>query len=78
MAKYRVSFEYEAEDPVHAVIYLVGLIETPDMRDIRFDWMVTEVESGKETKVSATLEELEKIAKEDIDQFLRGTEGSPQ
>jgi hypothetical protein len=69
MKNYRVCFEYPAEDPVHAVIYLVGLTEDPGMRDIVFEWLVTDLDSGTQTKVKASLDQLQHTAADELRRF---------
>jgi len=36
---YRICFDFAAEDPTHAIIYLVGIIEDPGSRDLPLEWL---------------------------------------
>jgi hypothetical protein len=67
---YRISFEYAAEDPVHAVIYLLGIIGDPVMQDIKYTWIVTNLATGEESTLALSLNELNEIAKKENDDFL--------
>jgi hypothetical protein len=58
MKNYRISFDYSAETPREALIYLVGIIEDPAMQEMPLDWLVTDLESGEEHKIRCSLKEL--------------------
>jgi hypothetical protein len=70
MKNYRVSFDYAAENPTKAIIYLVGVIEDPNAREQPLHWLVTDLDSGEQHKVTRSLAELEAEAKADVEKFL--------
>jgi hypothetical protein len=72
MKHYRISFDFDAEDPTHAVMYLLSIGEDPDVADIKFDWLVKDLESGEEHKVSCTPRQLEELAKQENAEFTDG------
>jgi hypothetical protein len=53
MKRYRVAFDYSAENPTNAVIYLLGIIEDPNLQDMKINWLVTDLDSGEEHKLFA-------------------------
>lgn len=70
MKNYRISFDYEAEDPTQAVIHLLGIIQDPAMQDLKFNWLVKDLDSGEEHQVTYSVNELEAIAREDTKRRL--------
>ena len=72
MKNYRISFDLSAEDPRHAVMYLAGIVEDPDLRDTEFNWTVEDLESGEQTRVRASFNELETEAAGELQRFLDG------
>jgi hypothetical protein len=58
MKNFRISFDFAAEDPLKAIIYLVGIIEDPAMQEMPLNWLVTDLESGEEHKIRCSLKEL--------------------
>lgn len=75
MKNYRICFDFAAEDPHKAILYLVGIIEDPEARNRPLDWLVIDQESGEEHKIRCTLAELEADARRDIDEFLKREKG---
>jgi hypothetical protein len=71
MKNYRICFDFAAEQPRKAIIYLVGIIEDPEARNRPLDWLVTDQDTGEEHKIRCTLAELEAEAKADLDKFLK-------
>lgn len=74
MKNYRISFDYSAEDPVRAIVYLVGFIEDRDHRDTPVEWIVEDTDTGQKEKITATLNQLEHVAKRDVQKFIGGLE----
>jgi hypothetical protein len=72
MKHYRISFDFDAEDPTHAVMYLLSLGEDPGLADVKFDWVVKDLDSGEETKLALTPRELEELAKRENKEFTDG------
>jgi hypothetical protein len=72
MKHYRISFDFDAEDPTHAVMYLLSIGEDPGLADVKFDWMVKDLDSGEETKLALTPRELEELAKRENKEFTDG------
>jgi hypothetical protein len=70
MKNYRVSFDHAAEDPVHAVIYLIGLLEDPKMQSMVFEWLVTDTSTGAQTKVKASVDQLQHTAADELRRFM--------
>jgi len=78
MANYRICFDFAGEDPIHAIIYLVGIIEDPNSRNLPLEWLVIDQGTGEERKIRCTLAELDEIARAGIDDFLSGKDrGNP-
>jgi hypothetical protein len=74
MKNFRVSFDYLAENPRAALIYLVGLIEDPEMQELPFDWLVTDLVTGEEHKIRCSLKELEVESAEMLKKWKRELE----
>jgi hypothetical protein len=72
MKRYRVAFDYSAENPTNAVIYLLGIIEDPNLQDMKINWLVTDLDSGEEHKLIYSLNELNAIARQENKDFLDG------
>ena len=70
MKNYRVSFDFAAENPTKAIIYMIGIIEDPDHRDLPLHWLVTDLATGEQTKLIRSVEELEKLAATENREFL--------
>jgi len=75
MKNYRVSFDYAAESPTNAVIYLLGVIEDPNLRNVKLNWLVTDLATGEQSKLVYSVEELEAIARGQNREFLNGEKG---
>jgi hypothetical protein len=69
---YRICFDFAAESPRQAVIYLLGLISDPISQDKPFDWTVIDQATGYEHRIRCTFNELEKEAREQVKQFVAG------
>ena len=78
MANYRICFDFAAEDPTKAIIYLVGIIEDPNSRNLPLEWLVIDQGTGEEHKIHCTLAELDAIARAGIDDFLSGKDQGNQ
>jgi hypothetical protein len=61
MKHYRISFDFDAEDPTHAVMYLLSIGEDPGLADTKFDWIVKDLDTGEERKLSLSARELEPL-----------------
>jgi hypothetical protein len=72
MKNYRVSFDYAAENPTKAIIYMIGIIEDPDRRNMQLHWLVTDLETGEERKIIRSVEQLEEQARAENEEFLGG------
>lgn len=72
MKNYRICFDYTAEEPRKAILYLVGIIEDPEARNRPLDWLVIDQATGEEHKIRCTLAELDAEARASLDQFLSG------
>lgn len=70
MNNYRICFDFSAEDPIHAVIYLLGIIEDPASRDLPLEWLVIDQRTGEEHKIRRTLAELDEIARQSTKKLL--------
>lgn len=72
-----VSFEYAAPDALHAIIYLLGIVQDPDpgMRQIKFIWTVTNRKTGEVEKLKYSLDELEAIAKRENQEMMDNLKG---
>jgi hypothetical protein len=70
MKNYRVSFDYAAESPTKAIIYLIGIIEDPEAWERPLEWLVTDLDSGKQHKITRSLAHLAAEAKADLQKFL--------
>lgn len=66
MKNYRICFDYAAESPTKATIYLVGIIKDPAMQTIPFNWLVIDQATGEEYKVRRSLAQLEAEAAADL------------
>jgi hypothetical protein len=75
MKNYRVSFDYEAENPINAVIYLLGLVQDPNLQEMKIDWLVTDLGTGEQSKLAYSVKELEAIARGNVKEFLDGLRG---
>ena len=77
MTNYRISFDYAAENPTDAIIYLLGVIEdpNPDIQNLKFDWLVTDLSTGEQRKLSYSLNDLNEIARRKNKEFLDGLRG---
>jgi hypothetical protein len=72
MKHYRISFDFDAEDPTHAVMYVLSLGEDPGLADVKFDWVVKDLDSGEETKLALSVNELQELAKRENKEFDEG------
>jgi hypothetical protein len=68
---YRICFDYAAESPRDAVIYLQGLILDPQSQDTPFDWLVIDLDTGQIDRIRCTFNELDKDAAAKVKQFLQ-------
>jgi hypothetical protein len=67
---YRICFDYAAESPRQAISHLLGIMEDPELRDRPFDWLVIDQDSGEESKIRCTLNEIEAEAREYLRRFI--------
>jgi len=67
---YRVSFDYAAETPRDAVTFLFGIVQDPGLRERKFDWLVRNLDTGEESTVVASNQELEQEATRQIQQLM--------
>lgn len=70
MKNYRICFDFAAETPTKAIIYMVGIVEDPQARERQLDWLVIDKETGEEHKIRRSLAELEAEARADLKKFL--------
>jgi len=70
LKNYRICFDYSAETPIKALIYMLGIIEDPGSRDIPFDWIVIDETTGEQFKFKLTLAELDAEARKNIASIL--------
>lgn len=67
---YRVEFDYAAESPTRALIYVLGVIEDPNAREIPLQWAVTNLRTGEKHNFTYTLAKLDEIARAQIKEMF--------
>lgn len=70
MKNYRICFDFAAETPTKAIIYLLGIVEDPESREKPLEWLVIDQETGEEHKIRRSLAELDAEARADLKKFL--------
>jgi hypothetical protein len=55
MTNYRICFDFAAEEPRKAIIYMLGTIEDPAMQTMPLNWLVIDQDTGEEHHIRCSL-----------------------
>lgn len=70
MKNYRICFDFAAEEPTKAIIYMLGIIDDPEAQNRPLEWVVIDQATGEEHKITRTLAQLTAEAEADVKNFL--------
>lgn len=68
--QYRVSVQIQGDTPTDAILNLTSIFEDAEMKTMKIDWVVTDVNTGKEHKLCYSSQDLDAIAERQVDAIV--------